>query len=348
MQFLSNDPLRPKEPQGFAAEEMVRCETCLRANPPTRANCLYCAAPLPAAKRIIDQRAITLKPLDDAVAGYNCIQLPIDPNGDLSRDSHRLSAEQLSNAAQLLKLAPDAMQQIISTNSPIPVARTATREEAELVCRNLAPLGIKAIVLGDNTLGVSEKSAALHIRAMDIGDEEVTFKQIGGYEGVRILWSQIGLIVSGRLISKRSEAAEQKGRRGEREITEASEFFSDELVMDIYVASRSEGFRISANSFDFSSLPERSMIAAENFVLLRKLILTKATSAHHDDSYRSLLRTLDLVWPSAQRTGPGGWRRDRPGKYSVEAVTQSSNLNQFTRYSRLRWFLMAQPNIKDI
>src|SRR5437899_12262692 len=35
------------EQGAFAADEMVNCIDCLRANPPTRANCLYCGSPLP-------------------------------------------------------------------------------------------------------------------------------------------------------------------------------------------------------------------------------------------------------------------------------------------------------------
>jgi hypothetical protein len=338
MQFLDDSPLAANELQGFAPNEMVRCETCLRANPPTRANCLYCAAALPAGKRIMDQRAITLKPLEDSAAGYNCIYLP--------SKTHHPATDNVAGAAQLLKLRAADLERIIEANLPLPLARTATREESELVSSKLEALGFKTIVASDHDLGMAE-SAVVQIRSASMADEQVVLRQMGGDEGISILWSQISLVVSGRLISKRTESAEQKSRRGEREIISASEFFTDESVMDIYGANRSEAFRISANSFDFSCLPQRSLIAAENFVTLRDWVRSRAFVAHQDDSYLSLRQTLDLVWPSAQRTGSGGWRRERPGKFSIEAVTESSNLNQFTRYSRLQWFRLQHPTLED-
>jgi hypothetical protein len=338
MQFLGDSPLTPNGPQGFAPDEMVRCETCLRANPPTRANCLYCAAALPAGKRIMDQRAITLKPLEDSAAGHNCIYLP--------SQTHHPATDNVVGAAQLLKLNTADLQRIIDANLPLPLTRTATREESELISRKLEARGLRTIVVGDHDLGMAE-SAVVQVRSASIADEEIVLRQMGGDDGIRIPWSEIALVVNGRLISKRIESAEQKSRRGEREIVAASEFFTDEAVMDIYVANRSEAFRVSANNFDFSCLPQRSLIAVENFVSLRDLVRSKAFVAHQDDSYPSLRQTLDLVWPSSQRTGSGGWRRERPGKFSIEAVTESSNLNQFTRYSRLQWFRLQHPTLED-
>ena len=340
MQFLddSDSPLVPNEPQRFTPDEMVRCETCLRANPPTRANCIYCAAALPAGKRIMDQRAITLKPLEDSAAGHNCIYLP--------NQTHHPATDKVADAAQLLKLNTADLQHIIDANLPLPLARTATREESELVSRKLEALGFKTIVVSDQDLGMTE-SAVVQVRSTSIADEEIVLRQMGGDEGIRIPWSEIALVVSGRLVSRRTESAEQKSRRGEREIVAASEFFTDEFVMDIYVANRNEAFRVSANNFDFSCLSQRSLIAAQNFVTLRDLVRSKAFVGQQDDSYLSLRQTLDLVWPSAQRTGSGGWRRERPGKFSIEAVTESSNLNQFTRYSRLQWFRFQHPTLED-
>ncbi len=90
-----------------------------------------------------------------------------------------------------------------------------------------------------------------------------------------------------------------------------------------------------------------ALVAAENFVSLLNLIATRSLAARHDDSYLSVRQTLDATWPSGQRTGSGGWRRERPGKYSIEAVTESTNLNQFTRYSRLRCFLLKRQSAEN-
>lgn len=334
MPFLDDEPLVPSEPQSFAHDEMVRCDVCLRANPPTRANCLYCAAALTTGRKSVEPRAVTLKPVDDSVLGYNCILFPA--SGD------NYPADKLATAAQLLKLSAAELQRIIVAPVPLPLARIETREEAELVTRKLMDLGLSTTVVSDAELGLS--APVVNIRAAKITDDGITLKQIGGDAGTEISWFQIALMVSGRFITRRVESAEQKGKRGEKEITEAREFFADEPVMDLYANGRSECFRITANSFDYSPLPQRGYVAAENFASLLNLIRTRSSSARHNDSYLSVRQALDGPWPSGQRTGSGGWRRERPGKYSIEAVMESSNVNQFTRYSRLCCFLLKGQN----
>ena len=334
--FIDDSPLVPSEPQGFAHHEMVRCDVCLRANPPNRSNCLYCAAALATNKKLSDQKAISLKPVDDAVLGYNCILLPSLDNP---------AADKLPAAAQLLKLSAVELGRIIAAPFPLPLARTETRETAELIERKLTDVGLTSSVVSDAELGLAK--AVIQNRSAGFTDTGITLKQVGGAEGLEVLWSQIFLIVSGRLITRRVESAEQKGKRGEKELIEAREFFADQPLLDLYATTRPECFRISANNFDFSSLPNRALVAAENFVSLLNLIRSRSVAASHDESYLSVRQTLDAVWPSGQRTGSGGWRRERPGKYSIEAVTESTNLNQFTRYSRLRCFLLKRESTEN-
>ncbi len=138
------------------------------------------------------------------------------------------------------------------------MARTATRADAELLVRELGSFGLNAITVADVDLGFSGLPV-VQIRAAEISDDEIKLQQIGGAEGITISWSQIALLVSGRLITKRVESAEQKGRGGEREIIEANEFFADQLVLDLYINGRPETFRITANNFDYSSLPGRKL-----------------------------------------------------------------------------------------
>lgn len=333
IQFLDNEPLVRTEPQGFSPEQMVRCDECLRANPPTRASCLYCAAALPASERVADLRTPILRPIEESAEGYNNILLP--------KPANSLAQDKLEEAAVFLKLSSTDLQRIIASGRPLPLARLATREEAGLVNRRLDSFGLDAIVVSDVELGLKD-SPAVYIRAGGIDETDLTLRQIGGDEGIQAPWKQIVLLVSGRFITRRVESAERKGRRGEKEIVEATELFADELVMDIYVEDRAENFRIAANNFDFSSLAGKSLVAAENFSTLLKLIRKHAPHAEYDDLYLSLRQALNPVWPSGQHTESRGWRRESPGKYNIEAVTESSNANQFTRYSRLRHLLLKQ------
>src|SRR5947209_2187413 len=61
--------------RGFAPDQMVTCEECLRANPPTRATCLYCAAPLPRTQENAALLRPTLRRLEKWERGFNVILL---------------------------------------------------------------------------------------------------------------------------------------------------------------------------------------------------------------------------------------------------------------------------------
>jgi hypothetical protein len=157
------------------------------------------------------------------------------------------------------------------------------------------------------------------------------------------LWSEIVLLVLARLVVKRVEIREVKSRRAENEILDASEFFSDEVVIDLYTSTSSETWRVSANGFDFSCLgAEKSLLASENIAKLDRLIRTRAGNAQIIDSYARLRPVLDLVWGPQQETKSSGWKRERPGKLSIGVLTIRSNEDQFTRYSRLLRYLAAQ------
>ena len=131
-------PLEPSEPAGFSAEQMIRCEECLRANPPTRVNCLYCVAPLPLTE--VSTRLIqpVLRPPEKHQLGYNNILLP-----------HDQAEAVIVDAAALLKLSVENVREILLQGEPLPVARTASREESELVRQRLGNLGLQCLTVSD-------------------------------------------------------------------------------------------------------------------------------------------------------------------------------------------------------
>jgi hypothetical protein len=55
---------QPTEPLGFSHQQMVRCDDCLRANPPTRVTCLYCGYALPQTEASVALAKPTLRPLE--------------------------------------------------------------------------------------------------------------------------------------------------------------------------------------------------------------------------------------------------------------------------------------------
>ena len=324
-------PIEPSEPQGFSAEQMIRCEECLRANPPTRVSCLYCVAPLPMTEAAARLRKPVLRPPEKHQLGYNNILLPRD----------QVAPEDvISEAAKLLKLSAENVRELMSQSGPVPVARTASREEAELVSARLRDLGLDCLTLSDEELG--SDNVVKRVRSMTFDDERVTIYQAGAAEVTEAAWTDIVLIVPGRLLETTLEIKERKTGKTENEILDTSEFFRDETVIDFYTASNSSTWRVSGGGFDFSCLGrEKALVANQNIGKLQQLIVSKAVNAQVDDSYARMRNLLELAWNTEQETQSSGWRRERPGKLSVGMATTKSNESQFTRYSRLRYLLRS-------
>jgi hypothetical protein len=323
-------PVEPSEPLGFAAEQMIRCEECLRANPPTRVSCLYCVAPLPSTESSARLRKPVLRQPEKHQLGYNNILLP---------GEREVTTEIVAEAAPLLKLSVENVQQLMAQSVPVPVARTASREEAELVTVRLQDLGLRCVTVSDEELGLSfSETSVKHVRAMRFDDERVMIYH-SGTEETNISWSDVILILLARLVENRLEIKERMSRKKENEILDTNEFFRDEAVIDFYTSTHSFTWRVGATGFDFSCLgKEKALVANQNISRLQELIIAKAVNAQFDDCYQRLRNLLELVWSTQPETQSSGWRRERPGKLSIGVTTTKSNENQFTRYSRLRHY----------
>ena len=330
-------PVEPSEPQGFSAEQMIRCEECLRANPPTRVNCLYCVAPLPLTESAALLRKPVLRQPEKHQIGYNNILLPQD---------QMISPSVITEGATLLKLTDENLQQLLSQNIPLPVARTAAREEAELVFTRLADLGLPTVTVSDEELGLSGSDGGVkRARSMTLDDDGLNIHQAGTAEDIHIPWISVSLIVPGRLFETRLEIKERMTRKPENDILDTSEFFRDESLIDFYTAGHSQTWRVSATGFDFSCLGnDKALIANENIGKLQRVLMSKAVNAQLDDSYRQVRSLLELAWPTQPETQSSGWRREGPGKLSVGAATTKSNESQFTRYSRLRHYFSLETH----
>ena len=324
-------PVEPSEPLGFPADQMIRCEECLRANPPTRVSCLYCVAPLPLTESAARLRKPVLRQPEKHQLGYNNILLPAQ---------REVSTETVNEAAALLKLSTENVQQLMSQSVPTPVARTASREEAELVTLRLRDLGLRCVTVSDEELGLSSSETIVkRVRAMSFEDDERVVISHSGSEQISITWPDVILILPARIMETRLEIKERMSRKKENEIVDTNEFFRDEAVIDFYTAGHLFTWRVGATGFDFSCLGrEKALVANENISRLQRLIIAKAVNAQFDDSYQRIRNLLELVWSTQAETQSSGWRRERPGKLSVGVATTKSNESQFTRYSRLRYY----------
>jgi hypothetical protein len=338
LQFDS-EPLR-SEPQGFAPEQMIRCEACLRANPPTRTSCLYCAAQLPLIEANAALQKPTLRRLEKWEQGFNVILVP--ENATLP------ATEALQAMAQLLHLRDEDLKRIIEAQEPLPFARATSSDEAALIERKLGEMNLKVFVIPDNDLSL-EESALKRAHTLELKESALVLSLAGGGEARSIAWSEILLLVAGRLFVREIEVEERKGRRAENELMDARETSSDETVLDIYTAQSNACWRIAAGNFDFSCLgAQKKLVAAQNLSTLAEILRSRAPQALYDDSYNRVRHALAAAWPLEQQTESRGWRRNRPGQVSTEAVTRSDNELQFTRYSRLRRYLQLHHSELNI
>lgn len=334
--FLREDEAGPPEPdfRGFAPDQMVTCEACLRSNAPTRTSCLYCAAALPVTAATADLRRPTLRRLEKWEQGFNCILMP--------ERTAALDDEAIRSVAELLRLKTDELKLILSVGTPLPLARAADGDEAALVESKLAAQGVGVLVVSDQEMRL-EDSASRRIRALEFTEDSIIAFPAGGGPELRAAWTEVLLFVTGRHLIRRVEVEERRGRRAEHEIAHTRELSSDETLLDVYTGRRDGGWRIASDNFDFSCLGERkSLLAAENFLILRERLRSLASRADYDASYNRVRHALTLAWPLEQHTESRGLRRERPGKYNVESATTSDNETQFTRYSRLRHYLKLQ------
>ena len=193
-------PIEPSEPQGFAPDQMIRCDECLRANPPTRVSCLYCSAPLPMTEESVRLRKPVLRPPEKHQTAYNNILLPADSEP---------TDEVVTEAAELLKLSVENVKRILAEKVQLPVAFTASRDEADLVFHRLSDVGLQTIVLSDDELGASDMSVK-RIKSMSIDDEYVTVQQAGTRDQTQIRWQDIVLIVVHSFPTRRSSDLDRK------------------------------------------------------------------------------------------------------------------------------------------
>jgi len=250
-----------------------------------------------------------------------------------------LSDNSLAEAAGLLRLDVADLTRICQVKRRLPLARSATPQEAVLIEQTLASIGLETIVVSDQALAV-EESPPQRLKKIDLRESEFVAHYTSGLPSTSIEWSAITLTMAGRLFAKRVQFKERKRRGPEKEIVDTSETTSDEAVLDIYAKNQDGGWRIMANNFDFSCLgDQKTLLAGENFSTLAAVIRDHSPQAEYDNSYLSLRRVLELVWPSEQETASLGWQRDGAGKYSTSEATLTTNESQFTRYSRLCHFL---------
>jgi len=341
------------------SKEVVVCPKCTRNNSTLRAKCLYCGEELPATedlkKNLAAQAAkirerdpnAQLDPLSQmtnqfqqSLAGFNIVLQPI-----LAEERSKASEE----AAALGFYTASEAKQLLDLNRPIPIARYQTEAEAKIAEQQVAAAKLPVTLVKDDDLSFENPNRKIKKLAVDIINGVKLTATLDGFdEEINFAASDVILIVEGRLRFYQSEATEENisfGKRA-REITEATEFVSEQTVVDIYTASEKNNFRIRVESFDYSGLGSKMKLTTlENFRMLQTILKDTCKNAIYDVDFKSASKLLENVWPCIQRQQSWGLKRTKmlgTGKIATRSVHFKDNEMTFNRYSRLRYYVISK------
>jgi len=310
----------------------MNCPRCRRRTAAARGTCIYCGETLPISKLT---SAPPQRNLDAAELAFNTILEP-----------PRQAADETAIAAfaAALKIESSEASDMVAANKRLPIARSQTRQEAEMIAALVRDCGLAAFVVADEELAVERE--LIRARHLEIKDNEVVVQHSAGV--LTMPASALRVIVVGSLRQNRIDYSE--GLRGMRtqsaSVLETAEFRSDEAVLDVYGSSLEESFRLRADGFDYSGLVAPLSFRTElNFRAALRVLEKAAPQVRVDEDFARLRRLLARAWPERSHNEARGLKRKgityRP--VALSSLT-TDNRDQFERYSRLM-FLSATRNL---
>lgn len=316
------DPNIQSEKIAFDADEMIACKDCGRMNPPNRFKCLYCAHELD-----VQISAHSLKPnlrkLELWESGWNIIAHEQGSRTDIDK------------IAALLSMEPANIDDILSTGVPLPVARVETEKEALFLQTSLAQLGMKSSVVSD--VDLAPDTLPVRLRGLGLSDGSLTVTEFNTGQTKTFEPADLVVAVSGSITQGRVDLLEKRKRGGQGKVLDETAVTSDEAVLDIYTRGDSIGYRINQAGFDFSCLgPDKGLLAGENMRQLTVRLNQEAPELIVSSDYHRVRHALAGIWDVETKNDSQGIKRAGIGRFGLGRVTSTSNLNQFTKYSRLQ------------
>ncbi len=309
------------DPVGFSPSEMTTCEKCGRQNPPNRFGCLYCSAPI-SVSGTVPGRKLVLRSVERWENGTNLITSAAVPVG-----------ASLAEAAAALGADLEFVREVVDAGVPLPIARIEPAA-AQKLAEVLAASGVECIAVEDQALLPSEPPVRL--RKLEFTDGELKLIEFNTDRSVTVAAKDATHLISGTLFTAKAETT-SKRTRNERMIMDEAITSDDVPVIDLYTVRNRRGYRVLGHGFDFSGIGEpREILAARNMEKLIQRIKETVPGIRHIDSYTRVRGLLDPIWPTDERTDPTGVRRSGLGRIDLSTVRTTSNLEQFTRFSRLQ------------
>jgi hypothetical protein len=310
----------------------MNCPRCRRRTAAARGTCIYCGEALPISKL---KSAPPQRNLDAAEHAFNTILEP--PR--LAADEDKIAA-----LAAALKIETSEATEMLTANKRIPIARSLTRQEAEMIAALVRDCGLVAFVVADEELAIENEMT--RARRLTINGDEMTIQHSAG--ALTLTTGAIKLIVVGALRQSRVDYSERlSGMRTQSgTVLDTAEFRSDGTLLDIYGESLEQSFRLRADGFDYSGLVAPLSFRAElNFHAALRALEEIAPHAIVDKDFARVRRLLNRAWPERTHNEARGLKRTgiayRP--VALASIT-TDNQDQFERYSRLM-FLSAVKNL---
>jgi hypothetical protein len=312
-------------------QAVTSCPRCQRGTPAARGECIYCGASLPLSS--IDSAPLQ-RNIDTGEPAFNAVLQP-------GRSVANYSA--VDSLAFALQLELAEAQALIDSVKPVPIARSQTRQEAEMICALVQSYGFRAAVVADQEMQL--QSDLVRARRLAISEAEIQVTHSAGT--LLLARSDIQLLVLGELSNKRIDYVEglSGGRGRSAGVLDSAEYRSEETVLDVYGGSLSASFRIKSDAFDYSGLVSSLSIRSDlNFKAAITILREALPHTTVDDDFRKMGRLLERAWPERTRNEPRGFKRIGLAFRSVaQASAISDNRDQFERYSRLMFLSLAGP-----
>ncbi len=323
------DPRIQTEDIGFKPEEMQPCTACGRMNPPNRPKCLYCANEL----EIKAANAALVKPnfrkIEPWERGFNVIiRNPVAANQAL-----------IANAAPFLSINPEDLSEILDAADALPLARVESEIEANILVTGLALLGLECFIVADTDL--MDDKLPVRLCNIEFSEKSIAVTDFNTRKVTDIDAADLALLVPGMLTTSKVDSLEKKGRRGKTKVIDETATASDESILDIYTRHDPIGFRVHLTGFDFSCLgADKGILAVENMRRLAVTLKERVPNAKLVGDYQKARHSLGHVWEIEARKDSQGLQRSGFGKVEFGSIASTSNLRQFTKYSRLQWHLL--------
>jgi hypothetical protein len=321
------DPQFQTENIAFDPDRLLTCDGCGRKNAPNRLACMYCGHELVVPEKAASAIKPVLRKLEAWEHGFNLILLETAGDIDIGKTANFLSME---NADLAL---------IINAGRPLPLLRVESESVAATMQTAMQGMGIRCSIVADDDLTADQ--TPVRLASIEITHGDVSFHAFNTGNVYRFHISDFALIIQGVIVKSKVESNEKNRRKKENKIIDEAATISDEAVIDIYMRGDATGFRIYPAGFDFSILgSEKSLLARENLTRLIALLERNAPMVKVVSDYQAIRYALGIVWEVESRTDTLGLRQTGYGKREFGRVASTSNLSQFTKYSRLQRHLL--------